>query len=193
MISLTWNKAKEPEASSSKPKLALKKSKPPSTRRRDAKRYDQWVQAKTAAVTSTDVIPSTASVDQNHQTEARTSLEGIREITPTKYQGEPEGVIIKTDIVISPFNPRKACHRQYYLHPTNHRGKRCWIDFDEGFDLDDPELLRTLPHTSPLIMPSPEAVNTALSILERPDTPYQTPQPSRCKMKAKRTTDQPDL
>ncbi|CAC5362982.1 unnamed protein product [Mytilus coruscus] len=98
-VQLTWNKAKEPEASSSKPKPALKKSKPPSTRRRDAKRYDQWVQAKTAAVTSADVIPSTASVDQNHQTEARTSLEGIREITPTKYLGELRGSSLRRTLL----------------------------------------------------------------------------------------------
>ncbi|CAG2198578.1 unnamed protein product [Mytilus edulis] len=38
---LTCNKAKEQEASSSKTKPALKKNKPLSTRRRDAKRYDQ--------------------------------------------------------------------------------------------------------------------------------------------------------
>ncbi|CAG2257603.1 unnamed protein product [Mytilus edulis] len=71
------------------------------------------------------------------------------------------------------------------------RGKRCRIDYDEGFDLDDPELLRTPPpHTSPLLMPSPEAVTTALMILERPDTPYHTP---RNKVKAKRSTEsEPD-
>ncbi|CAG2255512.1 unnamed protein product [Mytilus edulis] len=82
------------EASSSKHKPALKKNKTPSTRRREAKRYDQWVLAKSSAVTSAEVIPScdTASVDQNHQTEARTSLEGIGEITPTKYQDGPEVV-----------------------------------------------------------------------------------------------------
>ncbi|CAG2198310.1 CSMD [Mytilus edulis] len=74
--------------------------------------------------------------------------------------------------------------------PTKDRGKRCRIDYDEGFDLDDPELLRTPPHTSPLLMPSPEAVTTALMILERPDTPYHTP---RNKVKAKRSTEsEPD-
>ena len=115
------------------------------------------------------VIPTTTRVDQKQQPEAKTSLVGNREIIPTKYQGEHEGIVIKTDIVICPFNPKKACHRQYYLQPTNDRGKPCRIDYEEGFDLDDPELLRT---TSPLIVPSPEAVTTALSILERPDTPY---------------------
>ncbi|CAG2185155.1 unnamed protein product [Mytilus edulis] len=189
-VQLTWTKAKEQEVPSSKAKPALK-SKPPSTRRRDAKRYDQWVQAKSSAATSAEVIPHTTKVDQNQQTEAKTAREGSREIVPTKYQGEPEGIIIKTDTVISPYNPRKACHRQYYLQPTKDRGKRCRIDYDEGFDLDDPELLRTTPpHTSPLLMPSPEAVTTALMILERPDTPYHTP---RNKVKAKRSTEsEPD-
>ncbi|CAC5399210.1 unnamed protein product [Mytilus coruscus] len=187
-VQLIWNKAKEPEVSSgnSKPALKKKQNKPPSTRRRDAKRYDQWVQAKSSAATSAEVIPHTTKVDKNQQTEAKTALEGCREIVPTKYQGEPEGIVIKTDIVISPFNPRKACHRQYYLQPTSDRGKRCRIDYDEGFDMDDPELLRTPPHTSPLIMPSPEAVITAFTILERPETPYHTP---RCKVRAKRSTE----
>ncbi|CAC5394296.1 unnamed protein product [Mytilus coruscus] len=127
-VQLIWNKAKEPEVSygNSKPALKKKQNKPPSTRRRDAKRYDH------------------------------------------------------------PFNPKKACHRQYYLQPTSDRGKRCRIDYDEGFDMDDPELLRTPPHTSPLIMPSPEAVITAFTILERPETPYHTP---RCKVRAKRSTE----
>ncbi|CAG2220670.1 unnamed protein product [Mytilus edulis] len=147
-------------------------------------------EAKSSAATSAEVIPHTTKVDQNQQTEAKTAQEGSREIVPTKYQGEPEGIIIKTDTVISPYNPRKACHRQYYLQPTKDRGKRCRIDYDEGFDLDDPELLRTPPHTSPLLMPSPEAVTTALMILERPDTPYHTP---RNKVKAKRSTEsEPD-
>ncbi|CAG2224593.1 unnamed protein product [Mytilus edulis] len=54
-VQLISNKAKEPEASSSKPKPALKmkKNKPPSTRRRD---YDQWVQAKSSAATSAEII-----------------------------------------------------------------------------------------------------------------------------------------
>ncbi|CAG2214909.1 unnamed protein product [Mytilus edulis] len=160
-VQLTWTKAKEQEVSSSKAKPVLK-----------------------------TVNHHPPGEDQNQQTEAKTAREGSREIVPTKYQGEPEGIIIKTDTVISPYNPRKACHRQYYLQPTKDRGKRCRIDYDEGFDLDDPELLRTPPHTSPLLMPSPEAVTTALMILERPDTPYHTP---RNKVKAKRSTEsEPD-
>ncbi|CAG2196489.1 unnamed protein product [Mytilus edulis] len=126
-VQLTWTKAKEQEASSSKSQPALKKSKPAPHRRRDL--LAQW---------------------------------GSREIVPTKYQGEPEGIVIKTETVISPYNPRKACHRQYYLQPTKDRGKRCRIDYDEGFNLDDPELLRIPPHTSPLVMPSAEADTSAL-------------------------------
>ncbi|CAG2233102.1 unnamed protein product [Mytilus edulis] len=160
-VQLTSNKAKEPEASSSKSKPALKNNKPSSTRR----------------IKGLQVL---------RPVDAITSLEGSREIIPTKYQGKPEGIVIKTEIVISPFNPRKACHRQYYLQPTSDRGKRCRIDYDEGFDLDDPEILRIPPHTSPLVMPSPGAVAIALTIFERPDTPYYT---HRCKVKAKRSSE----
>ncbi|CAG2256985.1 unnamed protein product [Mytilus edulis] len=113
--------------------------------RRYAKRYDQWVQAKSSAATSAEVIPHTTKVDQNQQTEAKTARDGSREIVPTKYQGEPEGIVIKTDTVISPYNPRKACHRQYYLQSTKDRGKRCRIDFDERFDS---RLSRVAPDTT---------------------------------------------
>lgn len=105
-LQLTWNKAMEPEVSSSKSKPAVKKNKPSSTSRRDAKRYNQWLQGKSSAATSDEVIPPTIRVDQ--QTEAITSLESSREVIPTKYQGEPKGIAIKTDIVISQLNPRKA-------------------------------------------------------------------------------------
>ncbi|CAG2197353.1 unnamed protein product [Mytilus edulis] len=86
---------------------------------------------KSSALTSAEVIPSIAKVDQNLQIEAF----GIREITPTKYQGETEGIVIKTDIVISLFNSRKALLRSYHFYQINLRGKRCRIDVDEGFDL----------------------------------------------------------
>ncbi|CAG2213596.1 unnamed protein product [Mytilus edulis] len=68
-------------------------------------------------------------------------------------------------------------------------GKRSRIDFDEGFDINDPDLLRTPPHTSPVInTESKEAIQTAM-LAARPDTPYQQQQRSRSKMKAKRQTD----
>ncbi|CAG2196802.1 unnamed protein product [Mytilus edulis] len=73
-----------------------------------------------------------------------------------------------------PKHCRNACHRQSYLC-LNYRDKRCHSDVDERFDLYYPVLLRTPPHTSPLIIPSPEEGKTAMSTLERPDTPYQTP------------------
>ncbi|CAC5402599.1 unnamed protein product [Mytilus coruscus] len=46
------------------------------------------------------------------------------------------------------------------LTPTKYRegGKRSRIDFDEGFDVDDPNLLITPPHTSPLNLQSKEAI-----------------------------------
>ncbi|CAC5402049.1 unnamed protein product [Mytilus coruscus] len=129
-VQLIWNKAKEPEVPSgnSKPALKKKQNKPPSTRRRDAKRYDQWVQAKSSAATSAEVIPHTTKVDKNQQTEAKTALEGSREIIPTKYQGEPEGIVIKTDIVISPFNPRKACMPSPILSSANQRQRQAMPD-----------------------------------------------------------------
>ncbi|CAG2200041.1 unnamed protein product [Mytilus edulis] len=186
-VQLTWTKAKEQEASSSKPKPALKKSKPPSTRRRDAKRYDQWMANKTAVVPATQ-IQQTTSVDHITQTEARDTVVG-QVLTPTKYKGEPVGVVVNKDIVTSPYNPKKACHRLVFYTSTNDRGKRSRIDFDEGFDINDPDLLRTPPHTSPVInADSKEAIQTAM-LAARPDTPYQQQQRSRSKMKAKRQTD----
>lgn len=80
-VQLIWKRVKEPNASSSQPKPVLIKNKPPSTRRRDATRYDQWLQAKISA----EVITPTTSVDQSHHREANTSIEGNREKTPTKY------------------------------------------------------------------------------------------------------------
>ncbi|CAG2237395.1 ARHGEF30 [Mytilus edulis] len=123
-VQLTWTKAKKQEASSSKSKPALKKSKPPSTRRRDAKRYDQWMANKTAVVPATQINKPPA-------------------------------------------------------------GKRSRIDFDEGFDINDPDLLCTPPVIN---ADSKEAIQTAM-LAARPDTPYQQQQRSRSKMKAKRQTD----
>ncbi|CAG2210485.1 unnamed protein product [Mytilus edulis] len=175
-VQLTWTKAKEQEASSSKPKPALKKGKPPSTRRRDAKRYDQWMANKTAVVPATQIQQTTIT-----QTEARDSVVG-HVLTPTKYKGEPVGV------VVGHLQTQKASPGILHLH----RGKRSRIDFDEGFDIDDPDLLRTPPHTSPVInADSKEAIQTAM-LAARPDTPYQQHQRSRSKMKAKRQTDTGD-
>ncbi|CAG2209366.1 HEPH [Mytilus edulis] len=137
-VQLTWTKAKEQEAPSCKPKPALK-SKPPSTRRRDAKRYDQWMAKKTAVVPAVPIQQTTIT-----QTEARDSVVG-HVLTPTKYKGEPVGVVVNRDIVTSPYNPNKACHRLVFYTSTNDRGKRSRIDFEEGFDIDDPDLLRTPP------------------------------------------------
>ncbi|CAG2221636.1 unnamed protein product [Mytilus edulis] len=183
-VQLTWTKtkAKEPEASSSKSKPALK-SKPPSTRRRDAKRFDQWKATKTAVIPAEQVQQTT-----NTQTEARDSVVG-HVLTPTKYKGEPVGVVVNRDIVTSPYNPNKACHRLVFYTSTNDRGKRSRIDYEDGFDIDHPDLLRTPPHTSPVITEqSKEAIQSAIQAA-RPDTPYQQHQRSRSKMKAKRQTD----
>ncbi|CAG2238122.1 unnamed protein product [Mytilus edulis] len=145
--------------------------------------------------TKTAVVPAaeqqqTTSVDHNTQTEARDTIVG-QVLTPTKYKGEPVGVVINRDIVTSPYNPNKACHRLIYYTSTTDRGKRSRIDFDEGFDINDPDLLRTPPHTSPVSIESKEAMQAAI-LAERPDTPYQPQHRSRSKMKAKRQTD-PDL
>lgn len=87
-VQLLWHKAKEPEASSSKATPALKKNKP-----HPQGEGMQNVMTSVCKPTSAEVIPKTISVDQNHQTEAKTSLEGNREITPTKYEDEPEGIV----------------------------------------------------------------------------------------------------
>ncbi|CAG2219254.1 unnamed protein product [Mytilus edulis] len=187
---LTWIKVKEPDTSSRKPEPALKsKNKPPSTRRRNANRYAQWMATKTAVVPATEQ-QQTTSVDHNTQTEARDTIVG-QVLTPTKYKGEPVGVVINRDIVTSSYNPNKACHRLIYYTSTTDRDKRSRIDFDEGFDINDPDLLRTPPHTSPVSIESKEAMQAAI-LAERPDTPYQPQHRSRSKMKAKRQTD-PDL
>ncbi|CAG2250342.1 unnamed protein product [Mytilus edulis] len=134
-VQLTWTKAKEQEAPSCKPKPALK-SKPPSTRRRDAKRYDQWMANKTAVV-------------------------------PAALSNKPPSR-----------KPRQET-----------AGKRSRIDFEERYDIDDPDLLRTPPHTSPVVNEdTKEAIQAAIQAA-RPDTPYQQHQRSRSKMKAKRQTD----
>ncbi|CAG2217679.1 RRP36 [Mytilus edulis] len=108
-------------------------------------------------------------------------------LTPTKYKGEPVGVVVNRDIVTSPYNPNKACNRLVFYTSSNDRGKRSRIDFEDGFDIDHPDLLRTPPHTSPVITDqSKEAIQAAIQAA-RPDTPYQ--QHQRSKMKAKRPTD----
>ncbi|CAC5397351.1 unnamed protein product [Mytilus coruscus] len=189
-VQLTWIKAKDPETTSRNPTPALqKKHKPPSTRRRNAERFTQWMDFKKAvASTATPVTTTSTSVDNICQTQARYTVIGIS-LTPTKYRGEPEGINIKTDIATSPYNSQKACHRRYFYAPSKPRSKRCRIDFTEGFDIDSPDLLRTPSHTSPISMPDPEAIQTAFALQERPDTPYQPQPPVRSKMKGKRTTD----
>ncbi|CAC5407297.1 unnamed protein product [Mytilus coruscus] len=123
-----------PDTSSVKPKLALKsKNKPTSTRRRNAKRFVQWMTPKRPLFPLLHNIKAT--VDYSSQTEARDTVVG-KELTPTKYRGEPVGVIINTDIVTGSYNPKKACHRLYYYTSATERSKRSRIDFDEGFDID---------------------------------------------------------
>ncbi|CAC5422186.1 unnamed protein product [Mytilus coruscus] len=184
-----WIKAKEPDTTSRKPEPALKsKNKPPSTRRRNAYRYAQWMATKTAVVPAAEQQQTTeASADHSTQTEDRDTIVG-QLLTPTKYRGEPVGVIINRDNVTSPYNPNKACHRLIYYTSTTDRGKRSRIDFDEGFDINDPYLLTTPPHTSPFNIESQEAMKATI-LAQRPNTPYQPQHRSRSKMKAKRQTD----
>ncbi|CAC5400637.1 unnamed protein product [Mytilus coruscus] len=185
-VQLTWIKTKEPDTSSRKPKPALKSNnKPPSTRRCNAKRFAEWIDTKSAVVPATPQHQSIkATVDYSSQTEARNTVVG-KQLAPNKYRGEPVGVIINTDIVTSPYNHRKVCHRLYYYTSATERGKSSRIDLDEEFDIDDPELLRTPPHTSPFKITSKEAIKAAI-LAEQPDTPYQHQHRSRSKMKAKR-------
>lgn len=103
------------------------------------------------------------------------------------------GVVINKDIVTSPYNPKKACHRLIYYTSTGagstiERGKRSRTDFDEGFYIDDPGILTTTPHTSPFNVQSKEAME-AVILSERSITPYQPQHRSWSKMKAKRQAD----
>ncbi|CAG2212431.1 unnamed protein product [Mytilus edulis] len=149
----------------------------------EKRRFDQWKATKTAVIPAEQVQQTT-----NTQTEARDSVVG-HVLTPTKYKGEPVGVVVNRDIVTSPYNPNKACHRLVYYTSTNDRGKRSRVDYEDGFDIDHPDLLRTPPHTSPVFNEqSKEAIQSAIQAA-RPDTPYQQDQRSRSKMKAKRPTD----
>ncbi|CAG2230342.1 unnamed protein product [Mytilus edulis] len=186
-VQLTWIKVKEPDTSSRKPESALKsKKKPSSTRRRNVNHYAQWMATKTAVVPAAE-HQQTTSVDHITQTEARDTIVG-QVLTPTKYKGEPVGVVINKDIVTSPYNPNKACHLLIYYTSTTDRGKRSRIDFDEGFNINDPDLPRTPPRTSPVSIESKEAMQAAI-LAERTDTPNQPQYRSRSKMKAKRQTD----
>ncbi|CAG2257383.1 NRT [Mytilus edulis] len=124
--------------------------------------------------------PDASPIQQttNTQTEARNSV--VRHVlTPTKYKGGPVGVVVNRDIVTSPYNPNKACHRLVFYTSTNDRGKRSRIDFEEGFDIDDPVLLRTPPHTSPVINEESKEAMQTVTLAARPDTPYQQHQRSR--------------
>ncbi|CAG2231517.1 unnamed protein product [Mytilus edulis] len=134
---------------SRKPEPALKsKNKPSSTRRRNTNRYATWMANKSAVVPTAE-YQQTTSVDHITQTEARDTIVG-QLLTPTKYKGEPVGVVVNKDIVTSPYNPNKACNRLVYYTSTTDRGKRSRIDFDEGFDINDPYLLCTPAYTSPV-------------------------------------------
>lgn len=53
---------------------------------------------------------------------------------------------------------------------------------------DDPDLLTTSPHTSPLNHQSKEAIGAAI-MLEQPNNLYQPQHCSRSKIKAKRQAD----
>ncbi|CAG2226631.1 unnamed protein product [Mytilus edulis] len=119
----------------------------------------------------------TTSLDHNTQTEARDTIVG-QVLTPTKYKGKPVGVVINRDIVTSPYNPNKVCHRLIYYTSTTTNNN----------SINDQDLLRTPPHTSPVSIESKEAMQAAI-LAERPDTPYQPQHRSRSKMKAKRQTD----
>ncbi|CAG2196305.1 unnamed protein product [Mytilus edulis] len=109
-VQLTWTKAKKQEASSCKPKPALK-SKPPSTRRRDARRFDQWMANKTAVVPAAQIQQTTIT-----QTEARDSVVG-HVLTPTKYKGESVGVVVNRDIVTSPYTQKRPAITWYSIPP----------------------------------------------------------------------------
>ncbi|CAC5391974.1 ADCY5 [Mytilus coruscus] len=143
-----------------KPEPALKKkNKPPSTSRHWRNRYTKWI------VTKQPLFP----LLHNNK----------------KHRGQHRP---QQDIVTSPYNPKKTYHRLIYYTSTTERGNCSRIDFDEGFDIDNSDLLTTPPHTSPLYLQSKEAVESAI-LSERPNTLYQPQQSSRSKMKAKRQAD----
>ncbi|CAC5360854.1 unnamed protein product [Mytilus coruscus] len=163
-VQLNWIKPKEPDTSSRNPKPALqKKNKPPSTRRRNTKRVAQWMDTQTA------VVPAAAQ-EQNTKRPVLTTT--VRRKPGTQY----------------PYNTKKACHCLIYYTLATERDKRSRIDFDEGFDTDDPDLLTTPPHTSPLNLTSKDAIEAAI-LSERSNIPYQQQHLSWSKMKAKRQAD----
>ncbi|CAC5423782.1 unnamed protein product [Mytilus coruscus] len=126
-VQLIWNKAKEPEVSSgnSKPALKKKQNKPPSTRRRDAKRYDQWVQAKSSAATSAEVIPHTTKVDKNQQTEAKTALEGSREFNSSSGPGNFAKHIVE---LLYPELFTFECLRRFYSYNGDAKNNKNPLD-----------------------------------------------------------------
>ncbi|CAG2202230.1 unnamed protein product [Mytilus edulis] len=188
-VQLTWIKAKEPDTTSRQPELDLKsKNKPPTTSRRTVNVTPSGCPQENGCCTAAEQHQTIeACVDHNTKTEVRDTIVS-QLLAPTKYRGEPVEVVINRDIVNSLYNHNKACHRLIYYTTTTDRGKRSRIDFDEGFDINDPGLLTSPPHTSPFNIESKEAMEAAI-LAERPNTPYQPQHRSRSKMKAKRQTD----
>ncbi|CAC5382732.1 unnamed protein product [Mytilus coruscus] len=77
-------------------------------------------ETKCRASAATPVPTTSTSVNNICQTQARDTVFGIP-LAPTKYREEPERVNIKTDIVTSPYNSQKACHRRYFYAPSKPR------------------------------------------------------------------------
>lgn len=127
------------------------------TRKRNVERFSMDGLQKNRYFRCYSLTITSTSVDNICQTLARYADISIS-LTPTTYFGEPEGVNIKTDSVISPYISRKACLRHYIYMPFKTKSKRCLIDFTEGFDIYGPDLLCTPSHASPTCMLDPVCI-----------------------------------
>lgn len=149
------------------PKPAIeRKHRSQSIRRRNAERFTQWMDSKKSCFRC---YPRTYHQYKRtkHLSDARDTVIGIPH-TPSTYRVQSKGVNINTDIVL-----------------TTPRNKRCRMNLREGFDIYGLDLLCT-PHTSPISMPDPDAIQTVIASLERPDTSNQPQPPRRSKKKGKR-------
>ncbi|CAC5409162.1 unnamed protein product [Mytilus coruscus] len=114
-VQLIWIKAKDLDTRN--PKLVLqRKQKPPSTRRRNAQRFTQWMDSKKAVASATTHEPNNSTnVDNIFQAQARDTVIGIP-LTPTKYRGEPTSRRTLSPVNITPI--KHAIANTSILHPN---------------------------------------------------------------------------
>lgn len=155
-VKLTWIKAPEPVNVTEKPSQALKKRQSPSTRRRNAKRFNQWAETRNKAVGVKDKMSQDTQTDVEHrEQDTQTTVETVddgemttstptrdratqdrgfargRAVTPTKYRRRPPS-IPWTDMrtVRSPYNPDKNCTRIQYENGE--------VYYTEQYDINNP-------------------------------------------------------